>query len=271
MPSWNPEREVLLRDSDIHLTSPLPGGLGRRPERETARALSLHPVTEHALPALRFDHRRTTSHALSVPALDQGQTGTCEGHAWEHALLAAPIEHRRYPAPGVPGPFDIYRGACALDEFPDNDDGNLQLGTSTRACAAWLAQRGIVGHYDWCASAENAANWVGARDAGDRPVGGPVVIGVDWYWEDVDAQGFLPPPQPGQAPLGGHAVALLAWNERYRYFTGVNSWGPSWGLRIAGKTNGRFKLRFAVLDALLAAGGDACAPVELRHPARVAS
>lgn len=242
-------------------------GFGRRPEaHETARALSLHPVSEHALAQSRIVTRKTTVHGLSVPALNQKETGTCEGHAWEHALLAAPIEHRVYPDPNLPGPFDIYRGACTLDEWPENDNGDLQAGTSTRACAAWLASQGVIGHYDWCASAVDVANWIGARDRSDRAIGGPVIIGVDWYWDDVEPSGFLSPSLPDtQHPLGGHAVALIGWNEIGGYFVGINSWGPEWGLRHNGKPTGRFYMGLSLLDRLLRDGGDACAPIEIRR------
>lgn len=238
---------------------------GRRPEpTETRRALSLHPLAEHALPAVRATNRRTTMHALRVPALDQGQTGTCVGHAFEHFLLAEPIRHRRYPTAGIPDAFAVYRGACVRDEFADNDDGNLQWGTSGRGAAQWLLEQGLISHFDWCATAEDVADWIGARDADDLPVGGPICLGTDWYWEDVGPDGFLTPPPDDAEPLGGHEVALLGWNERGHYFTGCNSWGPQWGMQRKGTPGGRFRMSYALLDELFARGADACAPVEVR-------
>jgi hypothetical protein len=137
---------------------------------------------------------------------------------------------RRYPTAGIPDAFAVYRGACVRDEFADNDDGNLQWGTSGRGAAQWLLEQGLLSHFDWCATAEDVADWIGARDADDLPVGGPICLGTDWYWEETDPDGSLYMPLEGQEPLGGHEVCLLGWNERGRYFTGVNSWGTAWGI-----------------------------------------
>jgi hypothetical protein len=236
---------------------------GRRCEpTETRRALSLHPLVEHALPAVRATNRRTTMHALRVPALNQLETSTCVGHAFEHAILAAPLEHHRYPAAGVPDAFAVYRGACLRDEFTDNDDGNLDAGSSGRGAAQWLLEQGVISHFDWCEGANGVADWIGARDAGDRPVGGPVLLGTNWYWWDVQPDGFLETPPDDAEPIGGHEVCLLGWNERGRYFTGVNSWGPGWGMKQRGMPGGRFRMSYALLDTLFAQGADACALVE---------
>lgn len=243
--------------------SPSAYAFGRRREpAETARAASLHPLREHLLAAAP-KRRATTLHSLTAGPLDQGQTGTCVGHGWEHALLSSPIPHP-FPTQDIPDPFTIYRGACTRDELPDNDDGDVQKGTSVRGAAAWLASQGLIGHYDWCQSAEDAADWIGLRDASGQPAGGPIVVGISWFWRQVTRFGALSMPRRGAQPLGGHCVALIGWDEAKHRFTGINSWGQNFGqLGPDGRRNGRFWMSLALLDRLIKAQGEACAFVEI--------
>src|SRR5687767_2660999 len=69
------------------------------------------------------DARRLTlparkSWRINGRALDQGNTGTCVGHAWRNFLRCAPIRTER----GGPSPFDIYRSAVVKDTWSGNND-----------------------------------------------------------------------------------------------------------------------------------------------------
>jgi hypothetical protein len=78
--------------------------------------------------------RRTWS--INAKALDQGQTGTCVGHAWRNFLRCAPVRWKS-PAP----PLRHLRSAVLKDTWADNNDEaqladgdpGLDFGTSVRA------------------------------------------------------------------------------------------------------------------------------------------
>jgi C1A family cysteine protease len=46
---------------------------------------------------------------------------------------------------------------------------------------------------------------------------------------DTAQHGILPMPAPNEAPLGGHCVVAVGYDETARYFRCRNSWSPSWG------------------------------------------
>jgi Papain family cysteine protease len=62
---------------------------------------------------------------------------------------------------------------------------------------------------------------------------GPVVAGIQWYQEagssETSKTGVIPLPQEGSQLLGGHAVVLIAHDNRNKRFKFVNDWGSSWG------------------------------------------
>jgi C1A family cysteine protease len=64
-------------------------------------------------------------------------------------------------------------------------------------------------------------------------MGFPVVFGFTVYesfeGNDVATTGNMPMPASGEKVLGGHAVALVGFNDDRRVFIVRNSWGASWG------------------------------------------
>ena len=66
--------------------------------------------------SLTLPPRKTWS--IGSTALNQGNTGTCVGHAWRNFLRCAPIRTER----GGPSAFDVYRSAVLKDPWRDNDD-----------------------------------------------------------------------------------------------------------------------------------------------------
>src|SRR5687767_11324543 len=83
---------------------------------------------------------------ISATALQQGNTGTCVGHAWRNFLRCAPLRTEK----AGPSPFDIYRDAVLKDPFPANDsestlpdgDRGLEFGTTVRAGAEAVTEFG---------------------------------------------------------------------------------------------------------------------------------
>ena len=65
--------------------------------------------------------------------------------------------------------------------------------------------------------------------------GYPVAVGFDVY-ESFEGTantntGMMPYPRAGEQLLGGHAVALVGYNDSTGRFIAKNSWGSSWGDR----------------------------------------
>jgi len=64
-------------------------------------------------------------------------------------------------------------------------------------------------------------------------LGFPVVFGFTVYdsfeGNDVATTGNMPMPASGEKVLGGHAVALVGFNDDRKAFIVRNSWGASWG------------------------------------------
>lgn len=185
----------------------------------------------------------------SIPVqLDQGEEGACVGHGWAHELAARPVK-----VPGIDNDFAyrLYREAQAIDAWPETGEGG-EDGTSVLAGAQVLKARGVIPAYRW-----NFDGAIGlALAVGYK---GPAVLGIDWRegMSDTDAKGFI--HATGQV-MGGHAIVCHAVNVKQRYFTFQNSWGSGWGVQ------GRCKLSFDDMDALLASRGECCIPVKRLNP-----
>jgi C1A family cysteine protease len=63
--------------------------------------------------------------------------------------------------------------------------------------------------------------------------GYPVVFGIRVYesFESIDVYktGIVPYPKKGEDNLGGHAIALVGYDDDKKHFIFRNSWGASWG------------------------------------------
>jgi C1A family cysteine protease len=72
------------------------------------------------------------------------------------------------------------------------------------------------------------------------------VAGVMVHEQFMDAPGgIIPMPAPGCEFLGGHAICIVGFDQRNRYFKFANSWGTQWGDRGFGY------IAYATLQALL--------------------
>lgn len=190
-----------------------------------------------------------TRHYPPGPVLDQGNTGTCVGHAWRGWLNGAPLM-----TTSGPGAMDIYRACVQIDEWADNDfeatapESALQSGTSVRAGVKALQAKGHIASYVWAKTVEEVRAFLLSGR-------GTVVFGTDWYWGmfDPDKEGFVH-LKGGLA--GGHAYKATGWSDTKDAVRCQNSWGRTWG------QGGRFWLKRADLQTLLDAAGECCAAVE---------
>ena len=198
-------------------------------------------------------HRVTKHWPLFIKPLNQGAEGTCVGHGWRHWLQAAPtIQTAKYPSA-----VSIYDAAILVDEWTQNDWGDRQFGTSVRAGAKVLKASGLISEYNMTRDLRTIADWIGGKDALGNFVGGPLVLGTNWYSSmfQTDSEGFV---NISGSVAGGHCWDLLGWNEKTQVYYAVNSWGPNWGVK------GRFKIRANDLLRLMTEGGEAWTAQEVR-------
>ena len=64
-------------------------------------------------------------------------------------------------------------------------------------------------------------------------VNGPFVAGVQvfksWFTKKVGSRGFVPMPKPGDNSVGGHAICIVGYDEKFKIYKFKNSWGANWG------------------------------------------
>lgn len=152
--------------------------------------------------------------------LDQGQTGTCVGHGGKHWMLIAPVIQTR-PSK-YPTAIDLYKEACKRDAWPENDDGDLQAGTSVLALFKALKDLGLVGSYVHSTTVDEIRLYL--------KLYGPVVIGINWYSSmmETNAEGFCR-ITPNATVVGGHCICLRYWSKKYDAPVFPQSWGTNFG------------------------------------------
>lgn len=190
-------------------------------------------------------HRYWWPHGLWVDQVG----GTCVGASWAHFIEDGPRTWE-----GQIDYLDIYRQACLLDVWADNDDGNLDAGTSVRAGAQALQNSGRITVYRWAFDAQTIVEALLTL--------GPVVVGTSWWTSMFSpTNGVL---RIGGQIEGGHAYVLDGVNisePMKRRFPGgmvriKNSWNRSWG------TRGFAWLSVEDLDRLISEDGEAVIATE---------
>jgi hypothetical protein len=219
-------------------------GLGRRPAPDSRdTAFPLRAAVPKGLVGYKYWWD-------SGAWLNQGSTGTCVGHGWAHFVEDSPLTPW-----GTIDPFAIYKEACKLDEWSDNDDGDVDWGTSVRAGVKALVNRGLVGRYLWAFDVQTMIDAVLSQ--------GPIVVGTDWY-----NSMFVPRWVAGRKTLvideasgvaGGHCYVVNGVSTPAEVFRVKNSWGRDWG------AEGRASISFRDMGKLLDSGGEACMAVQLRE------
>lgn len=238
------------------VNSILPGGLGRveSPDpRDRPYSIELRVA-----PPQLVVTRVTKRWPLFRTPLHQGTEGTCVGHGWRHWLEAAPIIQLKKTE--EPLARSIYLEALPLDEWTQNDWGDMNFGTSVRAGWKALRARGLVGEGNSTHNVETMADFIGGKDISGKFVGGGLVIGVPWYdsFNEPTADGFLVIPATARI-LGGHCMATIGWDEKRGVYEGPNSWGPAWGPK-----KGRYKIAGEIMERLMQEGGEAWTAQEVR-------
>jgi len=215
-------------------------GLGRRRAPDPRdRRYAMRAVVPKRLP--ERDVRRNPG-----PVLDQGATNACVGHAWRAWMTSSPVMNKD----PHPNPFEIYGRALQLDEWPD---GDYDAGTSVRAGAKVMRERGRLTEFVWAADTADVIAFLISR--------GPVVLGTDWYDSMSDPLPAGTVKVEGEV-AGGHAYLCYGYDADKRRFRCQNSWGLAWGEK------GRFWISRTDLERLIYGAGEACGALELLQKCR---
>lgn len=202
------------------------------------------------------DPRKLASvrHEVRIPIMDQGQLGSCTGHAGTNTLasdafwavgqpLLAGIDPHEYAV-------ELYSDATLLDPWPGQykpDD----TGSDGLSIAKVLHARGLISGYQHATSLAAALTALAER---------VVMVGTSWLEEmyGTTPEGHM---MVGGTPVGGHEYVLDELDvERQRVWM-RNSWGEDWGLQ------GRAWMSWDELGKLLADDGDCTILVPRTEPA----
>jgi hypothetical protein len=182
-----------------------------------------------------------------VPILDQGQEGACTGFGLAtvaHFLLRTRkvVKNEEHVSPRM-----LYAMARRYDEWP----GEGYEGSSARGAMKGWHKHGVCGEILWPyrpgEDDKGRLTRERAEDARDRPLGAYFRVNhrdlvamhtaisetgilyatatVHDGWERLETDGTI--PWPGGKTLGGHAFAIVAYDDRG--FWVQNSWGKTWG------------------------------------------
>lgn len=192
---------------------------------------------------------------------DQGETGSCTGHASGKVLQLRRALEGLPAQPHRPSPFFLYANARLVEGTIDQD-----AGASIRDVGQQASLRGFCGDDIWATDPSNPTNLLRAPSpeaykAATPEIGlqfswlpgsgaslthaikvslitkNPVLFGITVYEsfesDRVAATGFVPLPGQSEQILGGHALAIVGWNDHMNggAFEIANSWGSTWGDR----------------------------------------
>ncbi len=190
---------------------------------------------------------RDTGH-LDFPIYDQGQLGSCTANAIAAGIRFAELAERE-PHPVEPSRLFLYfeerrrEGTIGQDAgaelrdglkvakagYPDESLWPYDIGAfaTTPPPAAYAAARhDRVTRYARVPTSPLAMK-------GALVLGFPVVVGFSCYAgiesDQAARTGLVPMPGPREAPIGGHAVLLVGFDDTARLWHCRNSWGESWG------------------------------------------
>lgn len=218
----------------------------------------LHDSRSRRYAAPAKDPRKLTSvrHTVNIPIMDQGNVGSCTGHAGTAAIASdvfwsggAVVLQNQDPHEYA---VDLYSEATRLDPWPGQYEPD-DTGSDGLSIAKALQGRGLVSGYTHAFSLEAALTALAER---------VVLIGSSWLDEmyRVTAEGHV---MVGGPVVGGHEFALDELDvERQRVWI-RNSWGTSWGVE------GRGWISWDELGRLLADDGDCTILTPVTQPAPV--
>lgn len=191
---------------------------------------------------------RADLRAMFPAVWDQGQLGSCTGHACAAALaygratedLAAVTPSRLmlyYNARSIEGTQDWDSGAQIRDVIK----GAAKFGACSEELWPYAPDRFNVPPSAEAYRAADKTRAVGYRRVGQQlwqlceaiSSGSPVVFGFSVYdsfeSEQTARTGIMGMPAPSEALVGGHAVIAVGYDLEQGHFIIRNSWSDRWG------------------------------------------
>ena len=207
-----------------------------------------HDPRSREFPTRSAVAQRSVLHGHHGPVLDQGSLGSCTGNA------TAQLINTDFFASSRPHGYlteidavKIYSLATKLDGIPNNTYPPVDGGSSGLGAAKAGVQLGYFRAYKHSFGFDAFASAVQLQ---------PLIVGTEWFdgMMTPGADGFV---HPVGRVAGGHEYLCLGISYETKTLKFLNSWGSAWG------KSGRFFMSFADFQGLLAAQGDATAPVKL--------
>jgi hypothetical protein len=189
---------------------------------------------------------------------DQGSEGACVGFAWSHELSARP----RIIPKDAAFALEIYHRAQELDQWPGEDYSGTSVLAGVKAVREHMNSQGVpyIGSYRWAFGIQDVLRVLSYA--------GPVVLGIDWYYDMYFPDSVTHRITPTGELVGGHAILAkhqkivkldpllpAQWDNLDLDKSHVrlhNSWGTNYGL------GGDAFISVRDLDKLLLDGGEAC-------------
>lgn len=245
------------------LTPKLGKGLGRKSDRKDERDFIYEGIDRSLQGATRGEHTDfitppLPSHTdvfagLNLPVYDQGALGSCTSNAGVLYRRFLAQKFSKYSAPDE----DLSRLFLYYQErkLPWNNDVATDGGAAIRDICYVLAHTGVCRSQDdeYDPAEFASADWNDSNsdhiDAAKYKIGAyhripgvatamqclasgyAVLLGCTVYagLEEVGSDGVLKMPQPGEQPLGGHALVIRGYDDHLQCFMVQNSWGAEWG------------------------------------------
>ena len=225
-------------------------GLGWKPQLPDTRDFKFAAPARVRIPIAKD----LTTLAYYPPAYDQKSLGSCTANALGGAFEFenAKQGHTSY----IPSRLFLYYGERLLENSIAQD-----AGAELRDGAKVLAKLGAPHESLWRYSVSKFATKPPAKAYADGLLhlatsykaidnstatptlaaiasGTPVVFGFTAYAalesDAVDQSGILPMPGPNDAPIGGHACALVGFRQDAKMMLVRNSWGANWSAPMKG-------------------------------------
>lgn len=226
----------------------------RKPDPRNWRLAKILPKPKVALPS-SFS---LLDEGLTPPVKDQGMEGSCTGHAFVVMKGSQELYAKTFPQGGLSERY-IYNGARALEnrlneEGAYSEDLFIVARKGLADVPPGLCREetwpymNFVDQQKWPPSQNaqaEAPDWkilsyAQLNQPGDDAVENvkqaiyqlrsAVYIGIPWpqSWMEPDESGKLPMPGPNDTVAGGHAIAIVGWDDTLQEFLIQNSWGD-WG------------------------------------------
>ncbi|MBZ5666967.1 MAG: C1 family peptidase [Acidobacteriia bacterium] len=198
----------------------------------------------------------------SGPIKDQGEEGSCTGHAFSSAREWIARRHEK-TSPILSPQFLYVEELIADGSFPNDEGAMPRTGCqvlTTKGCCETSMYPYVSGMFT-APTAEQEQNALKYKTGAYHriaslpdflscladPTPWPVLVGFSvhesFMMQKVDDTGIMPLPKPEEMRLGGHEVLCLGYDLPKQLALMQNSWGDGWGQR------GCFWMPLAVIDA----------------------